>query len=178
MASIKELPVVSDDPQIQHEYVRLRMEGVSHNLADMFSHQKPPRADDDTTFLAARRPREQFAGTPYLGDFYAKEAKAKGMNISGCIYENGLARYPGDPDAWVSDRGEIRKKVEARGIGCEGAVNVKPNEDFAPPPSVDIADELVVARALQKMDETPGLQMSADLLEKSRNEAKPSWSKT
>lgn len=176
--SVKDLPIVSDDPRIQAEYVRMRMNGESHMIADMLAHQKAPRADDDTTFLAARRPREQFANSEHLGNFYANEAKKAGMNITGAIYENGLAQYPGDPNAWVRDRGEIRQKVEALGMGCEGAVNVKARNDLPPIADVDIADEIVVERALQKMDANPDLKMTPELYHECRDEVKPHWSKT
>ncbi len=47
-------PVVSENPEIQKEYVRLRKKGQSHNRAEMFSLSTSPGLQTDTRFLHGR----------------------------------------------------------------------------------------------------------------------------
>ena len=173
------IDVISDNPAIQAHYEECLKNGCTPRLAEMLAFAQPPRADDDTSFLAVRRPREQFANQPEIGDAYAKHAKAAGMNITGAIYEPGLAQFPGDPNAWVRDRGEIRKKVEALGMGCEGAVNVKARNDLPPKPTVDIAPDVVLERALDIASANPEAhpKLTEELLHEAKESAKPHWAK-
>lgn len=90
-----------------------------------FQPGRPPAVMTDSVFLEGHANGNQFENTPSLGDFYAREAKAQGVDTKGKVYLSGLASHPGDPRAWVSGRGDVRKVCEERGWHCEGAVNVK-----------------------------------------------------
>jgi hypothetical protein len=52
-------------------------------------------------------------------------AEAAGVDTNGRRYISGLARFPNDPEAWVSDLSDVRRVCEQRGYGCEGAVDVE-----------------------------------------------------
>lgn len=175
------LEKVSDNPVIQSRYEQMRKDGVSHNLAEMFAFQKPPRANDDTTWLASQ---SSDIGGAFLDDapeivqrHYVEQAEAAGVNIKGSVYVPGLARHPGDPEAWVKNASEIKSRVEQRGWGCEGVVNVKADANCEPIPDVDIAPDLVERRAHQMIEANPDLKMGPDLLNEARDAIKPHWAK-
>lgn len=181
MSAVADYPVVSSNPVIQQRYVEMRRDGQSHNLAEMLAFQKPPRANDDTTWLAGQ---SSDIGGAFLDDApeivqraYTEPAKAAGVNIKGSVYVPGLARHPGDPEAWVKNASEIKSRVEKRGWGCEGVVNVKPDTSAEPIPDVGIAPDLVERRAHQMIEKNPDLKMGPELLAEARDAIKPHWVK-
>jgi hypothetical protein len=76
-------------------------------------------------------------------------AEAAGVDTHGKRYLSGLARYPNDPEAWVSDLSDVGRVVRERGWNCEGALDVT---SFGPgpardvPPDYDVAPDIVDAR--------------------------------
>lgn len=173
---------ISDDPSIQKAFEEMRRNGESFNVASMLAYQRPPRANDDTTWLTSQSASIGGAfldGKPEMVQrAYTEPAKAAGVSIKGSVYVPGLAEFPGDPNAWVKNVSEVKNKVEAKGWGCQGAVNVKAREDVEPPPDVDVAPDLIERRALEKIEENPELKMSPELLHEAKEEIKPHWSKT
>ncbi len=93
----------------------------------MLASGKPPRAVTDDTFRANQGNANggQFADDPHVGDFYKSVAAKAGVSTTGKTYLGGLAEYPGDPEAWVDSRGDVKRVCEKRGWGCEGAVTTK-----------------------------------------------------
>jgi hypothetical protein len=119
------LPQISDDRVVQAFYERLRWQGVSHALAEMLALQQPPGSKTDREFLTASENNRQFQDCPHIGNLYRRQAAAAGVSIQGKKYLSALARYPGDPEAWVTDRADVRRICEARGWDCQGDVRVK-----------------------------------------------------
>ena len=152
------LPEVSDRLTVQALYVAMRLAGESHMLAEMFALSQPPQIRTDNTFMEGHCNGNQFEDKPWLGDWYAAQAKEAGVDITGAVYLSGMARFPGDPEAWVRGRGDVQRLCEERGWGCQGAVQVKRN-DFEPPaPDVDVADDIVFERALDMIETNPDLE--------------------
>lgn len=170
-------PLVSHDPAIQAHYERCRLEGTSHTLAEMFAFRQPPMSNTDREFLEGHCNGNQFEDAPHIGDWYAARAREAGVDPKGKVYLHGLARYPGDPEAWVSGRGDVQKVVESRGWSCQGAVNVKARDDVAPAPAVGVADDIVEQRVMQKIDKDPSqaLRPAEELKAEARDEIKPHW---
>lgn len=83
-------------------YAACLVEGSSPRLADMLASRQAPALMTDAVFMQ---------GHP--------EARK---------YMPSLARFPGDPEAFVSGRGDIDRVLRERGWGAEGAVNRKPRE--------------------------------------------------
>lgn len=125
-------PIISEDAEIQREYEEARESGTGHNLAKMCVLRKPPAVMTDDVFLAGRRNNAQFVNHPKLGHYYKGVAESKGISTVGKTYISGLARYPGDPEAWVSGRGDAKNVLEKRGWGCKGAINLKAREPLNP----------------------------------------------
>lgn len=118
-----------DRSEVLH-FVECINEGTSPTLAEMFASAQAPCAVTDATFLAGHCNGSQFAGQEAEGDFIRRVAESEGQSVKGKVYLGGLAKYPGDPKAWVDGRGDVKKVCEERGWNCEGSVNVK---SFEPP---------------------------------------------
>lgn len=161
---------------IQEHYERCIAAGTSPKLAEMFATGQTPGVMTDSVFLEGTG--EQFAKTPYLGDHYKKVAESYGQNVKGKVYKSGLARFPGDPLAWVNGRGDVQRICEARGMDCDGAVKVRANER-KPVEGVDIADDIVEARVEKMVEASPEplKESRQELREKVREKIKPLWKK-
>ena len=165
----------------QERYDQMRAEGLSHNLAEMFALQCPPgMAGTDSAFLEGHCNGSQFDGQEHIGDMYRAEAAAAGVDVKGKVYLGSLAQYPGDPAAWVSGRGDVKRICEERGWGCRGAVNVKAAEPLETPKDIPIASDIVdnqVGEILAHVPvrERPRVDVQ-DLREQVADRLKPSWS--
>lgn len=94
-------------------------------LNDMIASQQPPGANTDNEFMAGNCCGSQFEKDQALGDYYRRIAARDGLtNVTGKKYLGTLARYPGDPRAWVSGKADVAAVCEERGWGCSGDVNV------------------------------------------------------
>jgi hypothetical protein len=145
----------------------------------MIASQSPPMSNSDREFLEGRGGcYDQFKRNPEAGEYYKRVAEAAGQDVTGKVYMSGLAEYPGDPRAWISDRAEAKKVVEERGWNAEGAFSVKSPRE-APPPSVDMADEVVDNLAMSAVEKEPALAEKPveEVRETIKSRHKPHWSK-
>ncbi|NJL70164.1 MAG: hypothetical protein HC888_00520 [Candidatus Competibacteraceae bacterium] len=97
-------------------------------LEIMLLTMQPPKACTDVEFLSGHCNGNQFGQSPMsekIGNYYRKVAESEGQNVKGKVYLSGLARYPGDPKAWVADRGDVTRVCEERNWGCTGLVETK-----------------------------------------------------
>jgi hypothetical protein len=111
-------------------YWESRSKGTSARLAEMLALQAPPRPNTDATFLHGHCNGSQFAAGPLageLGDRLKATAEAGGQNVKGKVYLGGLARFPGDPQAWVDGKGDVKRVCEERGWKCTGSVESVPD---------------------------------------------------
>lgn len=138
-------------------YCAMRLDGASHKWAEMLALQSPPMSNTDREFLEGSG--EQFAKTPHMGDYYKSVAERHGKNVKGMKYISGLARFPGDPDAFVTGRGDVQRVCEARGWDCDGSVKVKGRKP-EPIGPYRVADDIVADRAMDLMD--AGLAKNAE----------------
>jgi putative FmdB family regulatory protein len=101
-----------------------------------------PLVKSNTSFFAgARYGGEQFANaSPAERDVYVGTAERAGVSTNGKVYMHGLARFAGDPTAWVSDLGDVDRIATARGMGCEER-GIKPRQ--AEPTVRPVADDVV-----------------------------------
>ena len=159
MSIAEQWPVVSEDPRIQAAYESMREAGESHNIAEVCAFRQTPALQTDTTFLANRP-------DPFDGDeHYAKRAvancQAHGTTPGGRTYLGSLARFEGDPEAWVTSKADVRDVCRRRGWSCEGAVEVKAPTPDAPHPldaPYQVDQKLIqaeVERTTEGTDATP-----------------------
>lgn len=143
-------------------YIRSRRQGQSHRFAEMVATQRPPRCMTDDVFFAGMRPWKATM-TPHQRRAVMRQAQRHGfVPPADAVYHSSLARYPGDPEAFVTKamgRGYIQNLCERRGWACEGAVNIKgraPEKDMlAPENCVPLADDIVRAKAREMIRENP-----------------------
>lgn len=111
-------------------YWDMRLDGASANIAEMLALQTPPMSNTDREFLQGHCNGNQFDKGPLtetVANRLKAAAEAGGQNVTGKVYLGGLARYPGDPEAWVSGRGDVKRVVESRNWKCSGSVEHNPD---------------------------------------------------
>ncbi len=142
--------------RVQH-YIECRENGCSVNLAACLASRSFPGIKTDSIFNEGRFSGEdQFAKCPAQGAWLRAQAEAAGVNTTGKYYLSGLASFPGDPTAWVSDRGDVLRVAEAKGLRIkDGYVTYEPGE-AEPMPDVMIADDIVEREVDSLMIENPG----------------------
>ena len=97
-----------------------------------------------------------------MGRAHVKRAEAAGVNPTGKWYSGPLARYPGDPEAWVDSLSDVRRIAERRNLNVQGAVNVVAPESSTPPAPYRVADDIVAGHVADRLAEHPDLDR-ADL---------------
>lgn len=159
------LPYRENDPACPfHHYQRMRIDGQSHKMAIMLASRSFPGVRTDATFNTGRCNGNQFADKPALGDHYRRIAEAAGVSTTGKHYCSGLADFPGDPTAWISDRGDVLRVAREKGYRVSGDVEYDPGER-EPMPDVAI-DPAIVENAVDiYMAEQPG-ERRADVEER------------
>jgi hypothetical protein len=169
--------MISPDPEIQAAYEAMLADGVSDRLAEMLALQSPPSSRSDREFWRGKW--NQFEKTPHVGDAYKKAAEAANVNVTGKRYLSGLARFPGDPEAWVSDRSDVQRVVQSRGWACEGIVNVKPVPLPEPPQEVGVAEHIIDRVVAEETAKNPALleEDRQEVRHKVRKKIKPHWVK-
>jgi hypothetical protein len=116
-------------------YVEARLVGdCSPRGADMIASRRGPELLTDAVYLQGNHGDSQWAIDPItrqIGQATQAAARRHGHNGSG-TYVPSLARFVGDPEAFVSGRGDIARVIRARhargerGWTVDGAVKVPP----------------------------------------------------
>lgn len=150
-------------PTVGALYVRIRREGNDDKLAAMLALRQAPRIMTDNVF---------FEGMKRLGDTY-DDGYLKSITTAAIkhgyrpnpndVYQPGLARFRGDPEAFVSPtggRGYIKKLCEKRGWAVEGAVNVAHREPESDPHTAGpgLSDKLIRENAQRMIAKDPSLK--------------------
>ena len=147
-------PIVSHNPKLQAYYEWLRRNGNSHNLADMLAFRQAPRANTDREFFEGMGTLDtQFSGDEAMRDRLIAKAKSKGYKPNpNDVYLSSLARYPGDPEAFVpatGGRGHIKAVCEKRGWECDGSVKTKYREPEEAPKKKRLAEKIIKRKMLE-----------------------------
>jgi hypothetical protein len=129
-------------------------------LAEMLETGQTPFLMTDSTFLAGQCNGSQFDGHEQVGDILKKAAEEVGVNVKGKVYKSGLARFPSDPEAWISGRGDAQRVFEKNlaplGYRAEGAIKGSARQpDKEPPPPPALADDLVIRYMQQEIAQNP-----------------------
>lgn len=139
----------------------------------------PPQVVTDATFMRGTANGAQFEKTPYIGDGYKKLAARHGVNVKGKKYFSSLARFPGDPEAWVDSRGDVARLIAKRGWKCDGSVKVNAIRNDQEPEQVGLADDIVqdeVAKVLADHPEPQKVNVG-ELAHTIREKRTPHWAK-
>ena len=147
-------------------YAMQRINGSTHKFAEMLALQRGPALDTDDVFFSGSKPLyDQFQSTRTLNTHLKASAKHGFRPSPNSTYFPGLARFRGDPEAYVTraqGRGYIKKLLESRGWACEGGVNVEhrqPESDpLAPENCVRLADDIIADKAKEMIAKDPSLK--------------------
>lgn len=135
------------EPPLPEEYLKEKEGNIERAVAS----RQFPGLNTDTTFLADRGTLENQFDTEQDLQRVVQGAAKKGYKPKPTdVYLSGLARHPGDPEAFVNGgdaKAHIRKVCEKRGIGCAGSVNV-PQPELRQDP--DVARKEAARRALAR----------------------------
>lgn len=157
--------IISLNPAVQDHYVQCRREGTGHRLAEMFALQAAPALETDTRWIdghdASVNPES------YYGSRVLEDARAAGVNTRRAVYKSGLARYAGDPEAWVESRADCVRRAEALGLELEGEINYKPPERDLPEPKKEyrVAPDIVESYYQSAIEDEPALAKKKNLKE-------------
>lgn len=176
LSMLVELPIISTDPAVQSFYEQMRHAGETHNMANMLAVRRAPGARTDREFLRGHHSGSQFASDPTTGNEYSRIAKAAGVSPTGKVYKSSLARFPGDPLAWVTGRGDVKRRCVQEGWSCEGAVTHKVAPRQAP--SIPLAQDIVDQHADQIIADDPSKATKRKEVEAEvREKHTPHWHK-
>jgi hypothetical protein len=116
-------------------YAKSRQEGESDRFAAICALRRFPGFQTDDTFWAGRKHCAEVYGERYFGEVQQLLAQQGASIGAQHDYFPELAEYKGDPRAVVGHdaRGHIKRVCEMKGVGCEGAVNVKGREPESDP---------------------------------------------
>ncbi len=164
-----EFPVISDDETIQARYRLMRENGESHSIAEMLATRSfPGTKGTDRSFMQGRMHQtggQQFEHLPrWMGEHYVERALAAGVNPTGKWYSGPLARFPGDPRAWIDGLGDVKRVAEERGAEVSGAIEVNPPEVERSDRPYQVAPDILQRRLADAIEENP------DLAQKPRGE--------
>lgn len=149
-------------------------DGDARRMQEILESHAAPGVSTDSTFFAGVGSLNQQILDPRSRERLHKNAKKMGIPLTGNeFYQPGLAKFPCDPRACISQAGgkaQIRKMVEEKGTGCEGAITVKARQ--RPPEPKCQLHPRIVARHMQRMLKEPGnalrdrREMVAEIIEK------------
>ena len=154
-------PQISLNEQVQTSYQLMRQNGESHSIAEMLATRSFPGVKGtDSVFMQGRKlGGQQFEDTaPNVGEHHMAMAAKAGVNTSGKWYSGTMAEFPGDPRAWVSGLGDVRRIAKERGIGVAGAVNIEPSkygDGYVVPERYRVDDSLVAEHVDEVIGERP-----------------------
>ena len=136
------IPILEDphgpNGHIQAAYENLRAHGQSHSMAEMLAYRQAPGAQTDREFMMGHPSLEQQIGDDndrhYINQVTSNYRAATGHDPNpGHLYVQTLAQYPGDPRAFVADRGEVKRRAEELNVNVSGMVNHKASEPISDP---------------------------------------------
>ena len=147
-----------DDKEVTEDgYKALRSAIESERLAEMLDSGQTPHCISDQTYMKGHVSGSQFEKNQEMGDYYKSEAEAHGGNTNGKRYVSGLARFPGDPEAWVTGRDDIKRVIDSRpGWSCTGTVDINGRANSpAPKEAPEVADDLLDKYTIQVASTLP-----------------------
>jgi hypothetical protein len=170
MNATTELPydIANAAPAVQERYLEQIAMGAAPRMAEMIALRKAPRVMTDSVFFEGRGTLDkQFEGTPCGQlDELINAAKAAGYTPNpNDVYEPGLAEFFGDPKAFVpptGGMGHVQRVCEERGVGCQGAINLKGRAPEKEPEHCRLAPDLVQEQVAAMVAANPELRYTAD----------------
>jgi hypothetical protein len=146
------------DQRRQAHYLRCLLNGCSFELARMLAEKRFPGIKTGAALMKGVAVDDGL-GEGAVADRLRAMADRAGVDRSGKRWVGGLAAYPGDPRAWVSDEHDVRVLARERGYAVDGAIHVDgpPPDQGPPPPPVPVAPDIVAEEIMHRAAEDPDL---------------------
>lgn len=144
-------------------YVHSRNIGNSDTFAAMLAMRRSPGVDTDDVFFSGIHHLGHQMGDDQALNYVNAHIKVTGKKPpEGAMYMPGLARFQGDPQAFVSrsdGRTYIKRLIESRGGKCSRTMDVTWNEPESDPfdNCVPLADDIIESRARQMAATDPSI---------------------
>lgn len=137
-------------------------------MAEMLASRRAPASRTDSDWFRGKgKLLDQFGGNEYVTQGVVTAARAHGYNPNANdVYMAGLARFTGDPQAFVppcGGTGHVKKVIEERDVepivspGWESVFKHKRQRDPVPPKKTKLAKDLVDRGVGQLLKQDPGL---------------------
>jgi len=120
-------PIISNDIVTQARYENMRLDGQSHNFAEMIALRRFPGIKTDAIFNESKFSGES-GQIPKQQKWLRRQAEDAGVATNGKWYCSGLASFPGDPTAWVGDRGDVLRIAREKNLTVHGYVEHEGHE--------------------------------------------------
>lgn len=152
------------DNEVLKFYLDRREEGMSHNFAAMLACQRFPGTKTEVMYFEGRHTlADQFKGNEAQLEAVVAAAKRRGYTPGTYdVYEPGLGDDMGDPACFIKPSGgttDVRRRCEAKGVGCEGLVKLKGRAPTGPAEKPGaLAPDIVQELAARKLQENPDLR--------------------
>lgn len=153
-ARFGELPTHLPTLHARMRYREMRLAGESHSMAEMLATRTFPGIKTDAIF----NERKFSSDSGLVGaeqTWLRAQAESAGVSTNGKWYCRGLASFPGDPTAWVGDRGDVLRIAREKNMTVHGYVEHKGHE-VDPGGDIDIAEDLLSNEVQDIMDSNPG----------------------
>jgi hypothetical protein len=160
----RDIRLAGDDVVLFYLYL-ITEKKQSPRMAEMLALRQSPRVmTDDTALSGIGTLDKQFRGDERYLTRLTRDAQKHGYTPKATdYYMASLARFPGDPEAFVNHgqgRGHIRKLLERRGWAGDGLVKVKGREPESDPHEERVHKlhpRIVERLRKQKLKENPDL---------------------
>lgn len=83
--------------------------GEGGKLREMLATGQVPAGMTDSVFLEGVTDNSQQQRLGKFAEQFKAQALAAGVDPKGKLYASGLASFPGDPTAWVSNRADVAR---------------------------------------------------------------------
>lgn len=176
---------VSDNPAVQSRYDELVASGESHRMAELLACRQFPATRTDVSLWQGRHGQDKEMESPRSRKHAERrraKARSAGVNPDANMYISGLARFPGDPMAYVATRGEAKERAKAMGRQLLGVVNYTPpgfHDQHTEEKPYRVADDIVADAVTMKRQkikdagESLSQREAADLIDTTRRELQP-----
>lgn len=169
-------PLVSMDPQQQADYLEMRAGGMGHACAEMLALQQPPGLHGtDSIFMAGSVNGKQFERAPWLGKAYKQiSERLRPGCTSGAEYKSQLAKYAGDPDAWVKGTSDVKRAAAIKGVDVDGVSVSHKSSAVCEKAPVPLAPDILRRHASRMMAVNPTLSKQ-EAVEQALYKHTPRW---
>jgi hypothetical protein len=137
-------------------YRDMRLDGQSHKFALMISSRQFPGVKTDSVFNEGKFSGSGGSGCAAKENYYRTQAEKGGFSTNGKWYCGSLARFPGDPEAFIGSRSDVLAVCKKNNFTIlDGYVDYKGHET-PPTPDYEVAPGLIDRETREVMEDCPG----------------------